>query len=63
MTSLDIDVTGGGSIVLKRIDSDLLPDGAVGIVDAFVGTAQVASHSNALGEIDTLHVNVTDPSA
>lgn len=60
-TSLNIEVSGDGDIVLQRIDSDLLPEGAVGVVTAAVGTTEVSStRSNEVGALDTLRVNVKE---
>ncbi|TYZ57729.1 hypothetical protein PybrP1_000713 [[Pythium] brassicae (nom. inval.)] len=66
VTALDIDVSGAAQLVLQRIDSDLLPEGAVGVVVGHTNTTRVSSsHSRscAVGALDTLQVTVTDPSA
>lgn len=60
---LDIQVSGDfPSIYLKRIDSDLLPEGSIGMLSAINGTIQV-NGTQAGDAQDTLHIDSLNKSA
>ncbi|TYZ63874.1 hypothetical protein PybrP1_006236 [[Pythium] brassicae (nom. inval.)] len=56
--SFSLALDGGGVAILTRVDTDLLPEGAIGTAFAYAGEALVRSSSTA----ETLFVRTADPS-
>lgn len=61
-TSLSLSLAGGGSVLLRRIDSDLLPEGAVGTVFSYSKEALVSGLVAGSATAQTLSVRTMDPS-